>query len=82
MLKITEVNINSASWSNVAQVKDWNTVRLCNPDWNTIKMTALTSSQLRIEVAVIENTWELLRDAYSDWESISELSTWADIRIF
>lgn len=82
MIKINEVIISSASWSNVTQAKDWNTIRLCNQDWNTLKMTALTSSQIKIEVTVIENTWELLRDAYPDWESISELPTWADIRIF
>ena len=82
MLKITDVNIKSVSWNNITQVKDWNAVRLCNQDWNTLKMTALTGAQVKIEVAVIENTWELLRDAYPDWQTIAGLSAWSDIKIF
>lgn len=82
MLKITDVNINSSyNWgNNIKQMKDWNTIRLCNSDWNSVKMTATIGMQVNIEVTVVENTWELLKESYIAWQSINELQTWAIVK--
>lgn len=82
MIKITDVKLNSSySWNNIKQLKDWNALRLCNPDWNSQKTTVTTGMQISVEVTVIENTWELLKESYSDWHSIADLPSWAALKI-
>jgi hypothetical protein len=82
MIKITEVKIESTyTWGNQAQLKDWNTLRLCNPDWNSVKMTAAIGMRANVEVTVIENTWELLKEHYENWQEIGDLPNWAVLRI-
>ncbi len=82
MVKITEVNLQSAyTWGNLAMLKGWNTVRLTNADWNSVKMTTHTGMQMYIEVTVIENTWGLLNEYYADWQSVAEQPDWAALKI-
>lgn len=82
MIKITDVKLNSSfSWGNIAQLKDWNALRVCNPNWNALQTTVTTGMQISVEVTVVENTWELLKETYPDWQSITELPSWAALKI-
>lgn len=81
MIKITDVKIKTSySWDNLENFKDWNTIRLCNPDWNSIKLSSTLGMQVRLEVTVIENTWELLKESYQDWQMLLELPSWAYLK--
>jgi hypothetical protein len=81
MIKISDVKLNSSySWGNIAQLKDWNAVRLYNPDWNALQNTVTTGMQITVEVTVVENTWELLKESYPDWQEIALLPNWSALK--
>lgn len=81
MIKITDaILISPYSWNDLYKLKDWNTIRLCNPHWNSVEMTVITGSQIFVEVTVIENTWELLRESYPDWQEVIKLPNWAALK--
>lgn len=81
MVKITDVKLNSSySWNSIKQLKEWNALRLCNPNWNSLNMTVTTGMQTSVEVTVIENTWELLKESYPNWQEIEALPNWAALK--
>lgn len=81
MIKITDVKLKSSyTWNNINHLNDWNALRLCNPDWNSISISVTTGMQLSIEVIVIENTWELIKESYPNWLTILESPSWAALK--
>jgi hypothetical protein len=44
-------------------------------------MTAAIGMRANVEVTVIENTWELLKEHYKNWQEIGDLPNWAVLRI-
>lgn len=81
MIRITDVKIHTEySWGNVKQLRDWNTLRLCNGDWNSIRMTNIIGKQLNVEVTVIENNWDLIKESMKDWQSLFQLASWSNIK--
>lgn len=82
MIKITEINLQAAyTWGDLSKLKDWNAIRISNLDWNNTKMSVNTGTQVYVEVTVIENTWELLKEYYADWQSIVAKPNWAALKI-
>jgi hypothetical protein len=81
-VKITDVKITiDMTWGNVMNLKDWNTVKISNPDWDIIKKSTLVGRPINIEVQVTDSTWGAVKQLIQSWNNIkTKFASWLDIK--
>lgn len=81
-IKIIDVKITTGnSWRNLSESQDWSTVKNTNADWQQPLQTAVVGRPVKIEVEIMENTWEEVTETFLSWNDIkTKFTTWLGLK--
>lgn len=82
MLKIIDVNISSDySWGDIKNLRNWDSFKNTNKNWQQTKQTAIVNHPVFVEVEVVETNWLYLAELNSSWLDIkNKYANWNEVK--
>ena len=81
-IKIVDVKIKTNyAWLDIKNQADWNAVKNTNSNWHNLLQTTTVGQPTIIEVEIIENNWQAIKDTFNSWADIkSNFASWLGLK--